>query len=85
MSKQKKYDDDDGRTIADMSGVERRNVFLPRIPGLREKPESDADVPEVPREERKWYILGALKAALVIAGAFILGLGICILIMCLIW
>ncbi len=26
------YDDDDGRSIADMSGVERRNLILPRLP-----------------------------------------------------
>ena len=28
--KQKTYDDDDGRTIADMSGVQRGSMFLPR-------------------------------------------------------
>ena len=100
MDRRKKvHDDDDGRTIADMSGVNRQPLFVPR--GLRDasrKPQrqepEDPQREERPwekqeellsREERRWYILGALKAALLIALAFILGLGLAILVMVLAW
>ena len=100
MDRRKKvHDDDDGRTIADMSGVNRQPLFVPR--GLRDasrKPQrqepEDPQREERPwekqeellsREERRWYILGALKAALLIALAFIVGLGLAILVMVLAW
>lgn len=96
--KKKIYDDDDGRTIADMSGVSGNNMFIPR----RSQREGSQDVQEtqtessgkdrpwesqdmLTKEERKWYILGALKAALLIGSAFILGFGAAILILILIW
>lgn len=89
----KVYDDDDGRTIADMSGIERQPLFLPRLP-KRERPVppaqpepepgSEGDRPwetsQLTREERRWYILGALKAAMLIALAFIAGLGLIVLL-----
>lgn len=91
--KKRTYEDDDGRTIADMSGVGRPSLFLPR------RAEEDAPPPPprpseeqpeweqapISREERRMYILGALKAALLIAFAFIGGLGIVILLMVLFW
>lgn len=96
MSKRKVYDDDDGRTIADMSGISRPSVFVPR----REKAprqenrepgeqgsflfEKNAQEPFT-REERRMYVLAALRASLLIAGAFIAGLGLVILIMVLAW
>lgn len=87
--KSKKYDDDDGRTLADMSGVERRNLFLFRIPGAKEEKKTGRapaeHQPVMTREERRWYILGALKSALLIGGAFIFGIGLFILILCLVW
>jgi hypothetical protein len=91
MARQKKYDDDDGRSIADMSGVEGPSLFLPRA---RKKPPEEppqrSDRPWESQEgltgqERRWYVLGALKASLAIALAFILGLGVVILLMLLFW
>ncbi|MDE7171415.1 MAG: hypothetical protein K2O11_05995 [Oscillospiraceae bacterium] len=85
----KVYDDDDGRTIADMSGIERQSLFLPRIPKRDRpappaQPEPERDRPwetsELSPEERRWYILGALKASLLIALAFIGGLGLIVLL-----
>lgn len=96
--KKRQYDDDDGRTIADMSGVGRPNpLFLPRAPLGRKKeepeqpqqPQEGAERPwedaPISREERRMYILGALKAALLIALAFIAGLGLVIVLMLALW
>ena len=96
MARRKKtYDDDDGRTIADMSDVGRQPLLLPRAPrptpsrqddgeGEEERPWEDGEE-RFSREERRWYILGALKAALLIALAFIVGIGIVIALMVLAW
>ena len=90
MKKRKVYEDDDGRTIADMSGVSNPSAFVPR----REKPQGQDrensflfEKHEEPftREERRIYFLAALKASLLIGGAFIIGLGAVILIMVLVW
>ena len=96
MARRKKtYDDDDGRTIADMSDVGRQPLLLPRAPrptpsrqddgeGEEERPWEDGEE-RFSREERRWYILGALKAALLIALAFILVLGLAVAAMILAW
>lgn len=92
MGRKRSYEDDDGRTIADMSGVSRQPVFLPRLPG---RPRA-ANAPAPPaargeqsrpweetglsKKEQLWYMLGALKAALLIALAFIGGLGLVVLL-----
>lgn len=93
-------DDDDGRTIADMSGVDGHGSLLSSMIGLRgdrKRSRSDGDEPgspaaadhtdntEITREERRWYIFGALKAALLIFLAFALGLGLIVLLMVLFW
>ncbi len=77
----KTYEDDDGRTIADMSGVTRRNLFQIRFPGERGEDKDSApqwppknekeDRPwdtsgQINRQERRAYIWGALGAALLI-------------------
>ena len=89
MKKRKEYDDDDGRTIADMSWV---GAPAPMFGGLGKKktghdePETEQTPPtDLTRKERRMYIFGALGAALLIAGAFIVGLGLAILLMLLIW
>ena len=98
MARRKKtYDDDDGRTIADMSGVSSQPSL---IPGRPVGPKKQEHVPEEPeRDERPWeknqdlmskedrrlYILGALKAALLIALAFIVGLGAFIALLIWLW
>ena len=90
----KVYDDDDGRTIADMSGLDFPGAFSFR--GVRpKKPEPEreeersgtndrpweAQMDQFSRSERRMAILGALKAALLIGSAYIVGLGLLIWLM----
>ena len=90
----KVYDDDDGRTIADMSGLDFPGAFSfrgvrPKKPELeREGDRSEnADRPweaqkdQFSKSERRMAILGALKAALLIGAAYIVGLGLLIWLM----
>ena len=98
MARKKEWDDDDGRTIASMSDVGRQNLFIPRKP-IHDERKSNVPQPEgqskkdrpweqgeqFTKQERKWYVFGALKAALLIAMAFIVGLGLAILAMILLW
>lgn len=81
MAKEKKtFDDDDGRTIADMSGVTRPNLWSFRFPqstpSKKEEPEEERpDRPwdtsdQLSRSERRKYILGALGAAFLVALPF---------------
>lgn len=89
------YAEDDGRTIADMSGVERQPAFLPRLHRRRSdftesaSPRSDrpweSSGVQLTREERNAAIRGALKAALLIAGAYIAGAALLILAMQALW
>jgi len=90
MKKQKTYDDDDGRTIADMSGVQRSGMFTFR--SLKKNstfhsPEEDDNTPKevYTNEQRKAAVGGALSAALLIAGAFIGAGAIVIALLTLIW
>lgn len=85
--KERSYKDDDGRTIADMSNVTRQPLLFPRLPRRRppvpaEDParESPSEPVVLNREERRWAVLGAMKAALLIALAFLAGLGIVVLL-----
>lgn len=95
----KTYDDDDGRTIADMSGVGRDNLIIPRLPPSKEerlkegRERSDADTGredsrpdiELNSDERKSYIFGAMSAGLLIALIFIAAFALLIVILLLIW
>ncbi len=93
MDREKRPPEDDNRTIADMSGIERPAAFLPRFPGRRREtepgraPEATPNQPEEPLspEDRRLYIFAALKAALLIAGVFIAGLGLVIWLMLALW
>ncbi len=73
----KKYEDDDGRRIADMSGIEMPNdPLLGGMPGKRKKAarESDPDAPAPPlpdKRETRLIALHALLAGLVIGLIFI--------------
>lgn len=79
--------EDDGRTIVDMSGVERPNLFSFRRPseepGLpEEQRRQNAESWEeqsVSREERRWLILGTIKASLLVGAAFAGGILLAIL------
>ena len=88
----KEYEDDDGRIIVDMRGVEKMPLFGSIVPPSRRELERPAEKKEPWREEYRmsngekfWYILGSLKAALLIASAYIIGLGAIILLMILVF
>ena len=85
--KKHEYFEDDGSTVADMSNVSRQPLLIPRP--RRRRPPRAAEFPDrepspepldLSREEQRWAVLGAMKAALLIALAFIVGLGIVILL-----
>ena len=73
----KRHDWDDGRTIADMSGVDG-------LPSLRRKKEKPLNVPEeeeenprpwedtsMSRQDRRAYVLGAMGATALIGSVYI--------------
>ena len=77
MARNKKtYSDDDGRTIADMSGVSRPNLWSFRSPftssddtepSQEKKPDRPWDTSgQLSRRERRMFIIGALGAALLL-------------------
>ena len=81
--------EDDGRTIADMSALEGRNLFGLGGKGQPFKRENGRPSGE-PRQSRPWEnhslscqerwaaVFGAWKAAILIALAYIIGLGLLI-------
>ncbi|MBE6990575.1 MAG: hypothetical protein E7426_07520 [Ruminococcaceae bacterium] len=92
MARNKRYDDDDGRTVADMSGVSRPNLLgfrrmdeAPAQPAAAPQEEPEEDRPwdtsgRFTREERRAYIFGALGASLLIGLAFAVGIAVVILL-----
>lgn len=83
MSSKRKEWEDDGRTVADMSGLDRPTLFGHREGSSRKKrqePEQSGGdyVPPMSRGERWAFLLGTMKASLLIALAFLGGLGLCI-------
>ena len=104
MGPRKEWDDDDGRTIADMTGVGRPGLLIPRLGGRKSSagrglsdsaqrgPEGQTakerpweNESEFTPKERGMYVLGALKAAILIALAFIVGLGAAVWLMIQVW
>ena len=85
----KVYDDDDGRTIADMSGVSGPSMFLPRRSGRKKPPmeqeESSSSEQEWDPKDRRIYVFGALRAALLIALVYAVGFVLIIGLLLLIW
>lgn len=84
----KKYKDDDGRTIADMSDIQGQNLFSFKAPSKKSYQEETNDRPwenRMSREERQAAVFGALGAALAIGMCYIVGLGAVIGILLLIW
>ena len=84
------YNDDDGRTIADMSGLERQPMLLPRLPKRKKENAGGAEQAIQPElqltdEERRSYIGGALGAAALIGGVFIAAGAVVILLLTLLW
>jgi|GEM_PF-279634 len=95
MAREKKtYADDDGRTIADMSGVTRRNLWGLRLPADKGDNDTAPEWPvqeqeeerpwdtsgQINREERRAYILGTLGAAMLIGLPFAIVFAIAIYI-----
>ena len=81
MSGKRKEWEDDGRTVADMSGLDRPTLFGHKEGVSRKKRQvaSDGDyVPPLSRGDRWAFLLGTMKASLLIALAFLGGLGLCI-------
>ena len=95
--KKKQYDDDDGRQIADMSGVNSNLMafwFVPkhrrsRIPKhmLKEesKQEQVVDMPPLTKAESRAMMFQAMFASLLIALVFIAGAALFILFCIYIW
>lgn len=80
MDKDQRYHDD-GRTIADMSDIQRSSLLRSRKGSRASKPlPQGSSLSSLSKSERSWVIRGALSAALLIALAFIVGLGIVILL-----
>ena len=76
------YADDDGRTVADMSALDR--------PMLRLRPRQKRDASSgqdlhLDRAERRAMVRGAVSAGLLVAGALALGFAILILLIQLVW
>ena len=90
MAKKKQYDDDDGRTIVDMSDVDNpHSLFMPRFPKKENKVNEDDSNSEnkswenfeFSKDERRTFVLGAMSASALIALIFIACFGIAIAIM----
>ena len=96
MSK-RRYEDDDGRTVADMSGIEPQPMLIPRIYKRRDRADfREPDAPdandrpwdtsgELNREERNAAIGGALKAGLLIGLTFLVAGALAIIAMQTMW
>ena len=84
------YEDDDGRTIADMSGVSGPALFKPRstapdAPMQDAKPDRPWENGGLSRKERLLCVLGAMKATMLIALAYLVGLGLVIALLLWLW
>ena len=81
MSGKRKEWEDDGRTVADMSCLDRPTLFGHKERASRKKQQEPSDgdyVPPLSRGDRWAFLLGTMKASLLIALAFLGGLGLCI-------
>ena len=91
------YKDDDGRTVADMSGIEPQPMLIPRIRKRADRADfREPDAPEandrpwdtsgeLSREERNAAIGGALKAGLLIGLTFLVAGALAIIAMQTMW
>lgn len=94
--KPKKYDDDDGRVIADMSGISRPGMFLPGdskpVPPSRPQEEEEKEENLRPwedtgmsREDRRAYMWAALRSALLIGAIYLVAFALLIAFLLWIW
>ncbi len=83
--------EDDGHTIADMSGIGHAPMLRPhRRRAAGQTPELSNDRPweqgpEWTAKEKLWAVLGVLKATLLIAGVYLAGLGVLLAALFLLW
>jgi len=83
--------EDDGHTIADMSGIGHAPMLRPhRRKAAAQTPELSNDrpweqEPEWTAKEKLWAVLGVLKATLLIAGVYLVGLGVLLAALFLLW
>lgn len=96
MKRDRVYEDDDGRTVADMSDISRQPSLLQSLRGARAEkrpPREDRPAPDRPWESQEKLspelqraaIWGALKAALLIGAVYIAAAAVIILLMQLVW
>ena len=94
MSKKPKvYDDDDGRTIADMSGISRQPLILPKFSQFKKNNENPSDEKEekpwednsFSKKERRSFVFGALGAAVLVGTVFAVAFLALILLMVFVW
>ena len=86
MSNKPREFEDDGRTVADMSGIERQPMFLPKFKHLKKEEQNEnanqSDKPwednSFSKKERKSFIFGALGAGLLIGAVFALAFALII-------
>ena len=79
----KQYDDDDGRTIVDMSEVDPMPLLLPRFRRLRD--DEARQEQQMSRDDRRAVLMGSIGAVLLIGGIFIAAAAIVIFVMTKIW
>lgn len=83
--------DDDGRTIADMSDLDRQPLLLPHLPKRKkenagpEQPDENQPELQLTQEERRAYLGGAISASMLLAGVFIAVGAIVIILLLLLW
>ena len=65
-----------------MSGIAPQPTFLPR---RRRAEQPTSEGLDLTPKEKRWAALGAMKAVLVIAGAYLLGLGALLALLFLLW
>lgn len=84
----KRHDDDDGRVIASMN-IDGMPWYQPSPSQRQEKlpsgRKSNPDFSDLTKEETREIIKGAIKASLLIAGVFILGMLLFILFCLYVW
>lgn len=92
MSEEKKRrEDDDGRTVADMSSLSGSSLsWFGHSPREVKRPgagfeKTAREAPYFSRRERWFAVLGALRAALLIAFVFIAGIGLVVLLLQFVW
>lgn len=88
--KDKNNFEDDGRTIADMSGIDgysgsalMRGLFSKKKEKQSGEPQNEVSNPQeqMPRQERRAYVLAAIGAVLLIGSIFLVGIGLIIWLM----